>query len=140
VEDVERWVKVQISLLLARIILELRPAPILYPPETPDEAMKAAARKIFLEGSQGLVEDMAELRGIFTKAVAFDTERLERIRSMMMLKYFDMVEQALDLYGLSGLSFEKTLDMVKSQKDPRGGGVGSESYPKRAIFRGKNSP
>jgi hypothetical protein len=61
VEDVERWVKVQISLLLARIILELRPAPILYPPETPDEAIKAAARKIFLEGSQGLVEDMAEL-------------------------------------------------------------------------------
>jgi DNA-binding transcriptional ArsR family regulator len=115
IEDVERWMKAQISLLLAHIILEFHPGPFLYPRETPDEAIKAAAREIFLERNQHLIEDMAELRGIFAKAVAFDAERLDRIGDMIILKYCDMMEQALGLYGLS---FEKILDMVKRGEAP----------------------
>ena len=114
IEEVKKWVEAQTRLLLAKIILEVSPNPLLHHAAS-DREIENFAYKHFLERNRKLLENMARLHALFTKIAASDEERMMQIQEKMLLEYYEMFEQALAIYGLST---DKIMDKIKGGKGP----------------------
>lgn len=114
IDEVENWIKAQLRLLLAKIIFEVSPPPILFR-NAPDDEIEAFTRENFLKGNEDLLEQMTQLHVLFSKITAFNEEKLQRINEAMLLEYYNMFDEALKPYNLS---IDKIISMVKEGRMP----------------------
>jgi DNA-binding transcriptional ArsR family regulator len=100
IREVEQWILAQTRLFVAKIILELAPPPFLFKGAS-NEEIENHLRELFYSRSKNLLNQMVQLQCIFSSLTLFDIQKAQRTNEIMILEYYKMFEQALELYNLT---------------------------------------